>query len=56
MVLIALNPRPEFESNEKLNKKLHSFTNLINELKKKPLSENVAGWTGDATSNGHGGL
>lgn len=40
MVLIALNPRPEFESNEKLNKKLHSFTKLINELKEKPLSEN----------------
>jgi uncharacterized oligopeptide transporter (OPT) family protein len=39
MSINEINERPEFSSNEKLNKKLNSFSTLIHELKKKKLSD-----------------
>jgi hypothetical protein len=39
MFLIPINERPEFISNEKLNKRINCFSNLINELSKRQLSE-----------------
>ncbi|MCH6234386.1 hypothetical protein [Cognataquiflexum rubidum] len=39
MELIEITERPEFASKEKVNKKITGFTNLINELRKRPLSE-----------------
>jgi hypothetical protein len=40
MSLKELNQRPEFISNEKLNKKIGCFSALIDELSKRQLSEN----------------
>lgn len=39
MSLIPINERPEFTSNEKLNKKIGCFSALIDELRKRQLSE-----------------
>jgi hypothetical protein len=41
MELSVLNPRPEFSSNEKINKKLSCLTRLIEELKKREIPEPV---------------
>lgn len=41
MDLIEINERPEFSSKEKVNKKITCFSKLINELRKRQLSEKL---------------
>lgn len=41
MDLIEINERPEFASKEKVNKKITCFSKLINELRKRQLSEKL---------------